>query len=428
MKKIAILGPYGVGNLGDAAIVDAMIQNIKIYFPDSDIHGININPDDTYKRHNIASFSIHRNVQTQTTREENSKHEIRDSHAGLKEAIRKIPIIFQILKFFHRFFIASSSFFQEGLFIFRSYRNIKGFDLLIVNGSGQLCDSWGGPWCHPYGLFRWALIAKAAGVNYVVLSVGAGPIGSPLSRFFIRCAMSLSSYRSFRNESSKKLVEQIGVTGRNYVVPDIAFSLPVSRKREIYSSKNSLSVVGLNPMAYYDPRCWPVSDIAVYSAYIENLAGIMSWLLNRNNNILLFSSDCMDHEVIRDVRKLVLRQGGKINAERIVEPEINSLNDLLCCISRADIVIGTRLHTLLLSALMYKPLLAISPHPKVNYLMEGLGIENYSMDINRIDLNTFQEKFKSLEKQMDTISDNIKQRVCEYQDVLRRQYERIFFR
>jgi polysaccharide pyruvyl transferase WcaK-like protein len=216
--------------------------------------------------------------------------------------------------------------------------------------------------------------------------------------------------------------------GRNYVVPDIAFSLPVSRKQEIYSSKNSLPVVGLNPMAYYDPRCWPVSDIAVYSAYIESLACIMSWLLSRNNNILLFSSDCMDNEVIRDVRKLVLHQGGKINAERIVEPEINSVKDLLCCISMADIIIGTRLHTLLLSALMYKPLLAISPHPKVNYLMEGLGIEIYSMDINRIDLKTFQEKFKSLENQKDTISDNIQQRVCEYQDALSRQYERILLR
>ena len=59
-KKIGLLGPYGFGNLGDAAIQQAMVQHIKQHIPDGQIYGFSLNPEDTFNRHGIQSFLINR--------------------------------------------------------------------------------------------------------------------------------------------------------------------------------------------------------------------------------------------------------------------------------------------------------------------------------------------------------------------------------
>ena len=38
VKKIGLLGPYGYGNLGDAAIQQAMIEHIHRYHPDAKVY------------------------------------------------------------------------------------------------------------------------------------------------------------------------------------------------------------------------------------------------------------------------------------------------------------------------------------------------------------------------------------------------------
>jgi polysaccharide pyruvyl transferase WcaK-like protein len=47
----------------------------------------------------------------------------------------------------------------------------------------------------PYAPLKWALLAKVGGVPVVLLSVGVDRLESRLSRFLIRVALNLASYR-----------------------------------------------------------------------------------------------------------------------------------------------------------------------------------------------------------------------------------------
>jgi polysaccharide pyruvyl transferase WcaK-like protein len=425
-KRFAILGPYGGGNIGDAAIVDAMIQNIRKHCPDSEVYGININPEDTQVRHNIPSFPIHRNFKSGSPKDNIDSIGQKDVGNTIRQAIKKIPIIYVVLNPINVLYRSIRSIFQEFYFIFRSYRSIKGFDLLIVNGSGQLCDTWGGPWWHPYGLFRWAIIARVAGVKYVVLSVGAGPINSALSRSFVKYALKLAYYRSFRNERSKDLIESIGVLGENLVVPDIAFSLPVVLKKDASPPRNGSPVIGINPMAYYDPRYWHKKNENIYINYINKMTILASWLMSRSYTVILFSSALMDRNAIEDVKKSVLSIGGKFQENQLLVPNIDSVEDLMSNISLMDYVIASRLHSLVLSLLMHKPIFAISPHHKVDSLTDNLGLREYSIDINTIDIESFKHKFISFENMRDHIAISIKSKVYQYKERLERQYSDLF--
>ena len=58
--KIGLLDHMGYGNLGDAAIQEAVIAKIKQRLPNVQLVGFSLIPDDTRKRHDIPCYPIRR--------------------------------------------------------------------------------------------------------------------------------------------------------------------------------------------------------------------------------------------------------------------------------------------------------------------------------------------------------------------------------
>jgi polysaccharide pyruvyl transferase WcaK-like protein len=114
----------------------------------------------------------------------------------------------------------------------RAYRNLKRLklDLLIISGGGQLDDDFGGAWYEPYIIFFWGGLAKLLNVKFAIVSVGVGNINENLSRFFIRIGLSPACYRSYRDETSKKYLENVlGFRNSDPIYPDLAHSLQLEQ-------------------------------------------------------------------------------------------------------------------------------------------------------------------------------------------------------
>src|SRR5437764_12669732 len=60
LLTIGLMGPFGYGNLGDAASVEAMILNIRARLPNARIYGFSLNPADIERRHGIPGFPVSR--------------------------------------------------------------------------------------------------------------------------------------------------------------------------------------------------------------------------------------------------------------------------------------------------------------------------------------------------------------------------------
>src|SRR5207245_10006043 len=108
---------------------------------------------------------------------------------------------------------------QELAFLARSYRTLRGTDLVLVAGSGQLNDYWGGPWAFPFTLLEWSLMARASGAKMAFLSLGAGPLRTPLGKIFIKQAVRRADYRSYRDEDSRRCIVALGIRGEHLVLP-----------------------------------------------------------------------------------------------------------------------------------------------------------------------------------------------------------------
>src|SRR2546426_11245774 len=79
----------------------------------------------------------------------------------------------------------------------------------------------------PYTTLFRSLLARASGTRGAFLSVGAGPLETPLGKFFVRQALRLAGYRSFRDDDARRSIMRLGVAGELAVVADLAFSFTV---------------------------------------------------------------------------------------------------------------------------------------------------------------------------------------------------------
>jgi len=169
---IALLGPYGFGNLGDAAIQQAVIDAIRVRQPKSTIVGISLNPSDTEKRHGIAAYPITSMPPKKVAKDKGRAgvflERLRWSRPG---------------RLAHKMFVRLP---KEFLLLPRAVIFGRKLSMLVISGGGQLDDYWGGPWGHPYALLKWSLAARLHGARVAFMSVGAGPLDARLSKRFAR--------------------------------------------------------------------------------------------------------------------------------------------------------------------------------------------------------------------------------------------------
>ena len=382
---IGLLGPYGYGNLGDAAIQEAMLGNVPRWRPDARLIGLSLNPADTTERHRIPAYALYpkcgqsrpRAVESATTTAP-APAQPHTLKARLKEVVRRQPAIGGLLApalALRRAVVRAG---QELKFSFQAWRRLREFELLVISGGGQIDDSWGGPWRHPFTLFRWTLLARLAGARVVFLSIGAGPLNAGLSRWFCRMALALADYTSYRDAESAAFVREHLGRDDGRVVPDLAFSLEACPSAEAPADRRYAAV---GPMPYFDPRSWPDKDARTYADYLDRMCAIVTGLIDRGYPVELFGSDIhMDERVIRDLLSRIADRSPTV-LDRVGYQPTPTVPVLVSLLRGAEFVVASRYHGVLLSHLVGTPAVAISYHPKVTSLMKDARQSEYCLDL-----------------------------------------------
>jgi hypothetical protein len=128
--RIALLTPYNGGNLGDAAIQDAMIANLRLRLPGAQFSGISLNCESFEERHHAGSFPIrgtsmwHGVARSQATPLAEGQGSLADgagqSRVSLKTVLKAVPVLGWCLKTIHGWG-------REVRHWFRAYRFLRTF-------------------------------------------------------------------------------------------------------------------------------------------------------------------------------------------------------------------------------------------------------------------------------------------------------------
>jgi polysaccharide pyruvyl transferase WcaK-like protein len=395
--KIGLLDHMGYGNLGDAAIQDVVIDNIRKRLPNASIVGFSFVPYDTTNRHGIPCYPIR---WWYPTSQNSGMQPVRKAGplSRLKTALKNIPFIYPWTK---RVLDVS----REARFWVRCYKNVRDLDLLIVSGGGQLGELWRGPWSHPYTIFKFSLLTKLARKKLYLLDVGAGPLKHPLSKLFVKWAVRHADYRSFRDRDSQDLIRSIGVKEDMHVYPDPVYAIDVGCLTKNAKRGASKSVVGLNPIGFCDPRVWARHDESLYQAYLEKITRFAVWLSEQGYVLRVFTTEAsLDRCVIEDLK---VRLSAELSSPELISQVFRDANEtvkgVLGEMSEFDYIVTSKFHGIVFSHVLRKPVISLSYHQKMDAAMEGVGRSRFCADIERFDVEWLIEAFRALVENRESL-------------------------
>ena len=407
-SKIAFFGVFGSQNLGNECTLQAAMYNIHKASPDATFTCLCTVPEDARLRHNIPAFAAHR-VQPAWLDSQRWPGRRSKFMRLLRKLLFEIPL--------------------ELIHWAKSFKVMKGSQMLIVPGTQVVSDYLNGPFSWPYDIFKWAVIAKLCKAKVLFLNIGVGPIYHPLSRWFIKTSLSLSDYRSYRDIASKQYLEKPGpCQTRDFVYPDLAFSLestllprcqPVSKQRPVFGIglKDYLGLEGLS-----DGR-----ENSTYRNYLSTLGDLVAWLCEREYMVRLIIGDVLyDSRVKQDFMELLHERGLTNNEGRIVNEPVFTVKQLLSQIATVDFLVTSRFHNLVLALMLNKPVVCLSDHGKLDSLMTEIGLTEYCLPLANLDFGDLIDRIVEIEKNAEALRPYIKQKTEEYRRTLDEQYSLIF--
>ncbi len=395
--KITFFGHFGSENFGNEATLQAIHFNLRRLMPEAEFACICTFPANASATHSIAAFPISPPVVAAWAPKTRAARLLRKVVIGIPNEL-------------YRWWDA--------------FRKLKGTDALIVPGTGLLTDThdllnWG-----PYGLFKWSVLAKMRGCKLFFVSVGAGPLYGRLGRLFAKLALGLADFRSYRDVSSLEYLKRIGFAVANdHVYPDLAFSLPPAPIPRESQTSERRPVVGLGLMHHAGMYGDITHDDETYQKYTETLLALVKWLLDRGYDVKLLIGELRDP--VSEFSRLLHEKLPGHQSTRIIHAPVTSVEALLAQFVDTDFVVVTRFHNIIFALLNNKPVVSISFHSKCASLMSDMGLSEYCLQIDQVEIDELIGKVLYLQKNSHELMALIASRKEKFRLSLEEQYQLI---
>jgi polysaccharide pyruvyl transferase WcaK-like protein len=373
--RVALFGGFGIGNFGNDASLEAVLAFLRAERPDVEISCICSNP-----REVAGTFGV----------------ETIPTVVRPKGLWRKLDTLL----------LRQPSAWTNWV---RCLWTLRRFDVIVVPGTGVFDDFRDTPLGWPSRLLRWSIAARLHGVRMVFLSVGAGPILSPISRMLMKWAAQLATHRSYRDADSLKYMADLGVDeSRSVVLPDVAFLLPPPAQTMRASSETL--TVGVGIMNYSGWR----KSAAVYEDYVVKHVAFIRWLEAQGHGIQILVGQDTDWITVREIET---RLGRPLTI--LLEEEMDSFHHVIDAVAAADLVVASRYHVQIAALQQGKPVISLSYGPKNDALLANAGLKGFSQDIHRIDLDLLKRHIETIAADRPHYAAIVHERVADMQQRLR---------
>ena len=336
-KTVLIAGYYGFGNVGDEAILRAILTGFKKQSKGLDFIVISSNPSLTKAEHDVRSVDW-KNIN------------------GLLDATQEC-------------------------------------DLVVLGGGGIFQDYWGLPkdthlTHNHWGITYYSsigLLAHLYGKPFMIYSVGVGPLYSDEGKYWTRLTFELADVAAVRDSESHALLTSLGVPADQVgVKPDPGFTLVPEKSEAIVI----LETAGVNlhgqPVLGVCLRNW--TDGGKTITWKQELASALDRFIQRYKfQVVFIPFQIVEHELEND-HAVALELINMMTAREMVHTvsAIYSPDVMSGMISHCHILLGMRLHSLIFAVGSGVPAVALAYDAKIHNLMRLLKTPAQSLDITTL--------------------------------------------
>ena len=313
LYRVGITGSYGGLNLGDEAILQSIIAQLRKDLPKLEITVFSRDADDTKRRHQVA---------------------------------RAVPV--------------------RKLSRAEIMPEVERLDLLILGGGGILYDA------DARTYLREVQLAREKRVPVFVYAIGAGPLTHAAAQAAVRENLADVEMVTVREKSAHRVLEESGMHREDVVVTaDPALLLkPEPLPRGVLRQEGLEGHRRLIGMSVREPGvAAPDLDEKVYHALLANAADFMVDRWNANVVFVPMERSVLDTQHSHAVIAKMLR------AQRatVLKGEYTA-GQILSWMGKFDFALGMRLHFLIFAAIQGTPFVALPYAGKVSGFLEALGV------------------------------------------------------
>ncbi len=397
-KRIAVLGMYGQLNMGNECTLQALLVNMRRMCPEAEAFCICTGPRDVVARHGVAALPM-----SIGGRPEQNGGVLRRLLAPLNSRLKAFRWSYTNLADTNMLIVAGTGIFEENIGLAR----------------GWLCD-----------LLTWCLAARLRGCYLAFVSIGAGPLHTPLARAVVKGALRLAHYVSYRDRFSADYMASIGLrTTNHHIFPDLAFSLPpalLEPERPPVGASHQ-RVVGVGIMDYSGQRQANRRTTEQYYAYLDEIGAFISRLISNGVQVKILGGDFQyDPQVLVELKERLASRYNPPTGNALSEARFDTVEDLIAHIRDLDAVVATRFHNLVLALLLKKPTVSVSYHPKNEALMESFGLSGASQNVDELNGPALERQLSSVTTAWPLHEHFVRERLAEFRQRLDDQYRTLF--
>lgn len=251
--------------------------------------------------------------------------------------------------------------------------DIKKCDFLILGGGNAIFDLTK----HSISYYKFYVILKIAkkyNKRVFITSIGLGPFKTQKQIQNTVTVLKQADYITVRDRKSFNYIEK--ELGNKAVLSiDPVFLLNKVKKNSTEVNKEKVISVCILDLKLNK------SKYSYYKEYIQGFSKLIEKLHNNGYKVKLYSTEPRDYTAVFEVYNN-LKQKNNIDVV-----EIKDFNDLINLYCKTDLIIGTRMHSLIIGISQYIPVIGLSWQDKVDEMFKMINMTDYVFSIDQLDEN-----------------------------------------
>lgn len=334
MTKVLICGYYGAYNRGDDLILKVLTDYLKI--KNADITVTSLDPLSTSEIYGVKAIKSHRSLIN-----------------GLWTLVKEV--------------FKADVFILGGGGLYQDYG--KHFRVVLF-----------------YGLR--VLIAGLLRKKVAYFALGVGNVELEKSKRFIHFVTKYVNVITVRDEGSKKVLEDIGVSSGILVCSDPVFSMQMSNLRPVARKSKPCMRVGISVFPYEEQLMFSTGiDENIEKSIIE----FTRFLLKCGHEVIFIPMEKTTDDNF--ISKLVAN--GSLTDVVVLDSSLGH-NDFIEAFATFDTVVAMRLHAIIISATLGIPFLPITYHSKVSNTVSLLEQQDLMVELNSLSSDKLKDNFFTL--------------------------------